>query len=296
MPIRPSTVERPFELLRRARPASPLPLTAGIDAALDELAQSITAETYSPLAPHVERRRFRPRVKVVVVVAAVALMAGGVATAAGVLPVYSGVFASGGNVDAGGPGENMNMAAPDFGSAALKLSSDIPYPAGYAAWRDWVVTEQAPGPGQATAGDQVTTGALRGWFAASAFCAWVQDWRQATLTGNTTEAAAAASTISAAPNWSAVTAEDPNPSALAPNDPGAEPGTLFGWLLPYRSAVLAGDSATVTHLLASGYGDGKCWLADPQWATALKAHPSWSRLAAHALGQRYRWFLADTRP
>lgn len=135
----------------------------------------------------------------------------------------------------------------------MKLSSDIPYPAQHASWRDFVLTEQAPGAGGATAGDQVTMGALRGWFAASAFCAWVQDWRTATVAGDSAEVQQAAAAISAAPSSSAVAAEDPHPSASAPNDPGAEPGTLFGWLLPYRSAVLAGDSTKVDQLLASGY-------------------------------------------
>jgi hypothetical protein len=57
--------------------------------------------------------------------------------------------------------------------------------------------------------------------------------------------------------------EDPHPDPYAANDPGAEQGTLFGWLLPYRDAVLAGDRARVEHLLATGYGDGRCTLYDP---------------------------------
>ena len=103
----------------------------------------------------------------------------------------------------------------------------------------------------------------------------MQDWRQATVAGNTAEAGTAAQTIQAAPTWKAVTAEDPNPSPAQPNDPNAEPGTLSGWMLPYRSAVLAGDQARVENLLASGYGGGRCWLADPQWMAQQK---QWSQL------------------
>ena len=60
-----------------------------------------------------------------------------------------------------------------------------------------------------------------------------------------------------------VTDEDPHPDPSAANDPGAETGTLFGWMLPYRDAVMAGDRSRVQHLLATGYGDGRCWSSDP---------------------------------
>jgi hypothetical protein len=226
----------------------------------------------------------------------VVLVGAGVSTAAVVLHAHSGIFASGSDVQPGGPGENLNLAAPDFRSAALKLSADIPYPAGYGSWRDFVVTEQAPGPGGATANDQVTTGALRGWFAASAFCAWVQDWRQAVKNRNSAEAQQAATTIAAAPGWAAVTAEDPHPNAAAPNDPGAESGTLFGWMLPYRRAVRSGDSARVDQMLARGYGDGKCWLSDPQWMRTVQANSGLSKLSPQALAARYEQFLVRQRP
>jgi hypothetical protein len=221
----------------------------------------------------------------VLAVGILALIAAGIATATVALHAHSGVFASGPDVQAGGPGENLNLAAPDFRSAALKLSADIPYPAGYGSWRDFVVSEQAPGPGGAALNDQVTAGALRGWFAASAFCAWVQDWRQAVSDRNSAEAQQAASTVAAAPDWDAVTAEDPQASASASNDPSAETGTLFGWILPYRSAVLSGDSASIDQMLASGYGDGK-----------LRAHTAWSKLSPQDLASRYEQFLLRQRP
>ncbi len=97
----------------------------------------------------------------------------------------------------------------------------------------------------------------------STFCAWVRDWDQAVGAGDSAAAATAAQTIAEAPDWKAVTDEDPHPDPSAANDPGAETGTLFGWLLPYRDAVLAGDRARVEQLLASGYGDGRCSLYDP---------------------------------
>jgi hypothetical protein len=241
-------VDSPLDRLRQLNPVPECPASPGVEAAFGELAEAITRQP----GTH-GRRAFKSRsLRVALVVGIVALVGAGVSAAAVVLRAHTGIFASGSDVQPGGPGENLNLAAPDFRSAALKLSADIPYPSGYGSWRDFVATEQAPGPGGASVNDQVTTGALRGWFAASAFCAWVQDWRQAVRNSNSAEAQQAASTISAAPGWTAVTAEDPHPNAAAPNDPGAESGTLFGWMLPYRSAVVSGDSARVGSQTRSG--------------------------------------------
>lgn len=298
MTTSPNSLDRSLQLLWEINPIPEVPATPGLDAALGEVGRAITRLPYLKQQRHTARlpRAVRPRLKVTLAVGLVALVVGGVATAAVALHAHTGIFAGGADVQPGGPGENLNLAAPDFRSVALKLSADIPYPAGYASWRNFVLTEQAPGPGGASSNDQVTTGALRGWFAASAFCAWVQDWRQAVRWGNSSEAQQAATSVGEAPSWSAVTAEDPHPSASAANDPGAEAGTLFGWLLPYRSAVLAGDSASVDQMLASGYGEGKCWLSDPQWMSALNAHSAWSKLSPQNLGRRYEQFLSQERP
>jgi hypothetical protein len=294
MTTRTNVFDQPLELVWQVNPFPEAAVTPGLDEALCAVAAAITRQ---PFVTRPSRgKASRPRLRVALAVGVLALVVGGVATAAVALHAHTGIFASGTDVQPGGPGEDLNLAAPDFRSAALKLSADIPYPSGYASWRDFVLTEQAPGPGGATLSDQVTTGALRGWFAASAFCAWVQDWRQAVNDGNVAEARQAASTIAVAPGWSAVAAEDPHPSAWAPNDPGAESGTLFGWMLPYRSAVLSGDSAKVDQLLASGYGDGRCWLADPQWTTEMQAtHSAWSKLSPQGLARRYEQFLARER-
>ncbi len=295
MTIDHETVDHPLELLRQINPVPEAAVPPDVDEALGELSRAIARQPYMTRQPQRRRRSvLRPRLRIVLVVGIVAMIGGGVATAAVVLHAHTGIFASGADVQPGGPGENLNLAAPDFQSVALKLSADIPYPAGYSSWRDWVLTEQAPGPGGATASDQVTTGALRGWFAASAFCAWVQDWRQASTDGNSAEANQAAAMIAAAPSWSAVTAEDPHPSASAPNDPGAESGTLFGWMLPYRSAVASGNSAVIDQMLASGYGDGKCWLSDPAWMAEWRAHGQEWRTQSQ-MREHYRQFLATER-
>jgi hypothetical protein len=245
-----------LELLRQLDPVARADLgTPAIEEAMGRLARAIVRQ---PLVRSAPRSR---RLKLVFAAAIVAAIVGvGVAAAAGVFHARTGLFPSSTEVPVGGPGEELNPAAPDFRSVALKLSTDIPYPSGYQSWRDLVITREI----QTADGGLETTGALRGYFAGSAFCAWVQDWRHATSAGDSSAAQQAATTIAAAPGWSAVTAEDPHPNPSAANDPGAERGTVFGWMLPYRDAVVAGDSGRVDHLWATGYGDGKCWLADPQ--------------------------------
>jgi hypothetical protein len=245
-----------LELVRQLDPLAGATLAnPEIENAARQLALAIVGGSRARRAP---RSR---RLKLAFAAAIVAAIVGvGVATAAGVFRARTGIFPSSTEVPVGGPGEELNPAAPDFRSVALQFSADIPYPDGYAAWRDLVITREI----QTADGGLETTGALRGYFAASAFCAWVHDWRQATSAGDSSVAQQAATAIAAAPGWSAVTAEDPNPDPSAANDPGAETGTLFGWMLPYRDAVLAGDRGRVDHLLATGYGDGKCWLANPE--------------------------------
>jgi hypothetical protein len=281
------TLLRECDPVGEDRPASPQVMRA-----LDALASGIVLA--SPASQH---RRLSRRWKIAIVAFAAAAIITGAASAAGVFSAHTGLFTPKSEVSPGGPGEELNPAAPDFHRVALAAGADIPYPQAYSSWRDWVLTEQVGtmkgvGDGGQFPSGLVSTGALRGWFAASAFCAWVQDWRQATVAGNNVEASTAARMIQAAPSWKAVTAEDPNPSPAQPNDPTAEPGTLFGWTLPYRSAVLAGDEAQVESLLASGYGDGRCWLADPQWMAQLK---QWSQLSPSEIAARYKQFLTSER-
>jgi hypothetical protein len=225
---------------------------------------------------------------------AIALVIGaGIATAAGVFSAHTGRFPTNGEEAMGGPGEELDPAAPDFHEVALQVASDIPYPEGYASWRDYLISQQIST--DASERVLVSTGALHGWFAASGFCAWIQVWRQASLTGDTKLAGQAAATIDQAPGWDAVTDEDPHPDPSATNDPGAESGTLFGWMLPYRAAILAGDRARVEHLLATGYGQGKCWSSDPDWMAQVAAHEEWGRLSQGEMAQRYERFLVSER-
>jgi hypothetical protein len=271
-----------------------------IDGALDAIGAAIARQPrQAPRSPR--RRPFGRRRALVVAVTAVLAISAGVATGAVVLGAHTGLFPSKLEQAVGGPGEALDPAAPDYRAVALEIASDVPYPERYAAWREWILKVEGPtsdATGQAGAAPAfpaglVSTGALRGWFAASAFCAWVQSWRQGVIAGDANGSEEAARTIAQAPGWKAVTDEDPHPSPSAGNDPGAVSGTLFGWMLPYRDAVLAGDRARVERLLASGYGGGKCWLSDPDWMAQVTLHGgAWGRLSQSELAQKYHQFLA----
>jgi hypothetical protein len=291
-----------LELLEACDPVGRSALVSeGIEGALDEIGAAITSRP-----PRAARRRSMGARRRVLVVAATMLAIGaGVAAGAVVFGAHTGLFPTKAEQAMGGPGEELNPAAPDFRAVALQIASDIPYPKGYASWREWVLKTQVPtsAVGTSPGGSEspfpaglVSTGALHGWFAGSAFCAWVQSWRQASIAGDSNATAQAAQTIAQAPGWKAVTDEDPHPDPSTANDPGAASGTLFGWMLPYGDAVLVGDRARVERLLATGYGGGQCWLSDPVWMAQVRAHgDDWGRLSQKELAQKYEQFLANGR-
>jgi hypothetical protein len=261
---------------------------AAIESALDDIGAAIVSR--SPASARVGslgRRPHRPRAALLIAVG-VLLAVGSAVAAAAMLSAHTGLFPTKAEEAVGGPGEALNPAAPDFRDVALEIASDIPYPASYESWRDFLISDEIRTGG----GDGlVSTGALHGWFAASAYCAWVHTWRQAALAGDAGAAAGAAQVISEATGWKAVTAEDPHPDPSVPADFGTT-HTLFGWMLPYRDAVLAGDRARVEHLLATGYGD-KCWTSDPDWRAQLAAHPEWGTLSRGQLAREYERFLVS---
>src|SRR5437588_5650836 len=107
----------------------------GIEGALDEIGAAIT----SLQSPAPRRRRMGIRLRVLVVAATMLAIAAGVAAGAGVFGAHTGRFPTKAEQAIGGPGEALNPAAPDFRAVALQIASDIPYPKGYASWREWVL-------------------------------------------------------------------------------------------------------------------------------------------------------------
>jgi hypothetical protein len=215
--------------------------------------------------------------RVVVLVAATVFVGGGVAAATGLfVPTPTGVYQNAAGVRMGGPGELLNTSGTDFRRVALQLSIGIPYPPGYQGWRRWVLPAENLSPAGCSRGSpqgdcsvRVSTGAVRGWFAMSAFTAWVIDWWRAMHAGDTARAARDAQVIAEAPNWDAVRAEDPRPLASMPGDLGSTDTSLFGWILPYVPAIQAGDVSRVDQLLDSDLYGGMFGIFDPGWDRLL---------------------------
>jgi hypothetical protein len=240
----------------------------GLDRALDEVGAAIAARP--PLSLRRRRRSAQRRGVLVAVAAVLALALVAAAGARLFINADTGVYPKGWERKAGGPGQEINLAGTNFSQVARKAAGDIPYPAEYGSWRTWVITTAAadrscPAGSPRGCTMQVSTGALRGAFAQSAFCAWVYDWRQATLSGDAGAAGRAARVIDRAPSWSAVVALDPHPSAAPPYTNPRYHGhmTDFGWLLPFRSAVLKGDVSFVDQLIAANYGVSGCAFERP---------------------------------
>lgn len=202
--------------------------------------------------------------------AIIAGLGGSVAAAASLLNAHTGYYPAkhGIPVNMSGPGEALNSAAPNFCRVALQISSDIPFPARYESWRDYVLrfdfgikhpSSSIPCNARWPQAGRVTTGWLGSWFATTAFCGWAQAWAQDVGAGNRPAAAQDARAILNALDWSAVKRVDPHPdSAPAGDAPGGDrTKSTFGWMLFYQQAVRSGSRARIESLLAGhvGYGD-----------------------------------------
>ncbi len=117
------------------------PADSGLGAAFDSMIGSIVSEPR-----HTPRRRWfakRPRATLAGVAALVVLSASAAVAATQLfVPTYSHQYVPKGMAVGGGPGELLYIDGTDFRQIALRLSSDIPYPNGYASWRDDVISSQ----------------------------------------------------------------------------------------------------------------------------------------------------------
>jgi len=228
-----------------------------MEAAFDAMTSIIVSE------PRRTSRRFRlaqrPRTTLVGV-AACALMSAGVAVAAtnAFVSTHTNQQPPKAMVAGGGPGELLNVNGTDFSQVAQQISSDVPYPAAYEAWRQTVASsehsqqQRACPPGSlAGCAPKMPSGALHEAFAASAFAGWVLNWRHDMLTGQKASAATDAQMISGAASWPAVTAWDPHPSTSVPGDMGTTSLSVFGWTIPFATAIAAGDLAAVDQAIVN---------------------------------------------
>jgi hypothetical protein len=267
--------------------------TSELERAQQEIAAAIVSTPQRP-APRRRWRWLRAPRHVLLVGTIVAGLGGSIAAAASFLSAHTGYYPTehGIPVTMSGPGEDLNSAAPDFCRVALQVSSDIPFPARYASWRDYVLrldfgikhpTPSIPCSAHWPLSGHVTTGWLGQWFAATAFCGWAQAWAQDTGSGDRAASALDAQTILHALDWRAVKWVDPHPDSSPAGDApgGTRTKTTFGWVLFYQQAVRAGNRARVESLLAGNErrngspGFDECMSgADPDIVNFLMQHPT----------------------
>jgi hypothetical protein len=264
--------------------------TPAIEGAQDEIAAAIVAMP-ARAAPASPWQWLRTPRHVMLVGAVVAGLGGSVAAAASLLTAHTGHYPTkmGIPVNMSGPGEDLNSAAPDFCRVAFQVTSDIPFPARYASWRDWVLRldfgirhPSSSIPCSSHTGGHITTGWLRQWTAATAFCGWAQAWAQDIGAGNREAAAQDARVILRALDWRAVKSVDPRPNDAPAGDApgGTRTKTTFGWILFYQQAVRSGNRTRVERLL-DGHdrpndspGFQECTTGpDPDIVTFLMKHP-----------------------
>lgn len=156
------------------------------------------------------RRRRRGAIAAGAVIAALVLGTSGIAVA----QLYSAHTGKGPSdaedLRLGGPGERLDPAAPDYGKVVAEKTADIPFPS--LETREFAVQDQVHDARFAAPGaERVAVGAVRGWVADAAVCAWSNQWAAATRDGKMAARAAAVGMIQAAPRWPAVVALDPHP-------------------------------------------------------------------------------------
>jgi hypothetical protein len=266
--------------------------TSEIERAQRKIAGAIVASPHR--AGRVKRWQWlrAPR-HVLLIGAVVAGLGGSIAAAASFLSAHTGYYPTkhGVPINMSGPGEDLNSAAPDFCRVALQVSSEIPFPARYASWRNYVLrldfgikhaSSNVPCSAHWPLAGHVTTGWLGQWFAATAFCGWAQAWAQDTGSGDRAAAALDAQTILHALDWRAVKWVDPHPDSSPAGDApgGTRTKTIFGWILFYQQAVRSGNRARVASLLAGNErrnrsaGFDECMSgADPDIANFLMRYP-----------------------
>jgi hypothetical protein len=240
----PPPSDRVDRLLRAWDPAPAATCaTPGVEDALDAIGDTIVSLPRRAARPTLRRRLGRPRTAIAIA-AVLASLAGGTALATRLfVPTYTHTYPPKWAIIGGGPGQILNIRGTNFRQVAARLSSDIPYPAGFASWRAWVV------PMETTGDWRIPAGQLHGEFAMSAICAWIVDWRNATQSGDRTRAVRDAAVLDGALRWRAVTAWDPHPRASVPGDGVTTHPSTFGWAIPYIAAVKAGDLARLDRLL-----------------------------------------------
>jgi hypothetical protein len=191
----------------------------------------------TPLAPRRHRKRL-------VALGAVITSIAALTAAAPFIPAHTGEWTPSEWISAGGPGENYRLNGSDFATALAPLAEAIPYPdqASRARSLRRVIEEYGDEEGEAS------TGALRGFLARGAICAWSHSWQAANTAGNQAASTSATEALRGALTWSAVTDLDPHPTMV--DTSGDVPGpTIFGYLPAIIKATDRGHTAKLSSVL-----------------------------------------------
>lgn len=169
------------------------------------------------------------------------------------------------------------VGAPGFCQTAINATSDVPFPSGDQAARNWALLQSAnirPGatldqlcndpagahldPGGMTGDVQVHVGPIseKDVFTSVAFCAWTKQWLTAEQTGDTVTASSAASEISGAMQWQ---------SAQDVSNSGSE---SLDWIPSAQQAVEAANINEVASMFtydaqANYEPTSACWAYTP---------------------------------
>jgi hypothetical protein len=180
----------------------------------------------------------------------------------------------------------LNVSGTEFRQVALQIASDIPYPPGFTSWREYVIAMQLspsdrpyPSCEPPSCKVEISTGQLHGFFAMSAFVAWIVDWRREMIADRRAAATRDAQVIEDALNWKAVRAWDPRPTTHRRDDSGGFQPSLFGWMIPFIQAVRAGDLGRVNQAINDPQYGGNFYIYVP----GLGVIPRLSRLTGSAL-------------
>ena len=255
MPTSPWTAEHD-RLLRRAVPVVAEPLAVEVDRVWNRVSAVV-----ADVGPSRRRRR---RITAAFAIGAAVLGTSSFA-AADLYTAHTGK----GPIDAedvrlAGPGERLDPAAPDYGAVVSQETKDIPFPT--AAARGFAVRDQVRDARDATPrNERVAVGALRGYVADAALCAWSNQWAVATRDHAASARAESIRVIRQAPTWPAVTALDPHPysrtQTLRATDALGSTSTRkfrdnsqFYYLAELGEAVGGTDPQAVAEVLAENNG------------------------------------------
>lgn len=147
------------------------------------------------------------RVAILATSAALVLGMAGTAAASGILTHTGRGPSDSEDLVLGGPGERLNPAGNDFDSVLAEVTQDIPFPSDRAREISYraQLEDAARDQGVSTA---VSVGALRGFVANDAVCAWANSWAAAVSADDAVAKAVATAALQETTTWPAVTALD----------------------------------------------------------------------------------------